>query len=178
MMSLWTVCRINDVTASSELQQRAFISLRVCVYKSVFLCVCRVDRRGVEQCFISIMARPWCLGIEWWGKGGEWREEEEEEEEGQRGVTSLCHHSSLVVFHSALTLRSVVLIVAQPRIVCMCLGHCPLLSQCRVCVYTSSDTRTAPEHSSCLTPCIRTERGKCRMKEKCDRGELGQWVWV
>lgn len=45
----------------------------------------------------------------------------EEEEEGQRGVTSLCHHSSLVVFHSALTLRSVVLIAALHSLVlCAC----------------------------------------------------------
>ncbi len=111
------------------------------------------------------------------GRGGESREVEEE----RRGVTSLCHRSSPVAFHAALTPRcSAVLIVAQPRFMCMSTSCCPLLSAVcvyvHVCVYTGSDTRTTMEHSSDLTritPCSHAERGEDRIKKT---GEFNQWV--
>lgn len=94
-------------------------------------------------------------------------EEDEEEEEG-RGVTSLCHHSP-VVFHSALTLCSVVLKAAQHCFVrAVVLGF-----PCAVCVYKGSDTTTTPEHSSNLngiTSCSRTQSGMLGVK-KANVGE-------
>lgn len=56
----------------------------------------------------------------------------------------------------------------------------PLSFMCGACVYTGSDTKTTPEHSSDLNgiiSCSCTEIGKDRVKKSMSK-ELNQWVWM
>lgn len=93
----------------------------------VVLCMWSRREWGLVQRFTCNTVRPSCLRM----NKGRW-----EEEEGQRGGTSLCHLSSLVVFLAAFTL-----LLAPPHFVWTNRNHCPRLLEA-LHVYTDSDSRT------------------------------------
>lgn len=134
---------------------------------SACMCVCVCVFIRVRFVFVECIGEGWSsASFLSWSDLDAWElNDGGGEESGGGGGTERCNISLSSLLSCGFPLgpdaplRGAYSSTPQPCFVCLCLSRCPLLSQCRACVYTGSDTRTTPGHSFCLTPqsCSRRE---------------------
>lgn len=120
----------------------------------------------VDQCFICNTARPWCLGMR--DGGGE----ESCVKRRRMGEVQHLFVITPLLWFSTQPWRFALWGLQQHSFaLCTCVKAAFLYVLC-VCVYTGSDTKTTPEHSSDLNGIISCScmDGKRQGKEKYERG--------